>query len=250
MNAITRVLLCSAVMCFCIAQVRAQQTKYHFETGLNLGTLVYQGDLVESPFGSFKGTRPMFNVWIAKPFTPYLSWRANLTIGSLSADESKFTSPSWKQKRNFAFSTSLTEVSALLHFNLYGDNDKENYHTLTPYIMAGAGLSFLSINRDWSRLDTNAINYKSFPTNGLAIDSQHVLPRVLPVIPIGVGIKWMVNSTIAVNAEATMRVSFSDYIDGFSYAANPKRTDAYYGISLGVSFVLGGDGIKCPRVGK
>ena len=52
---------------------------------------------------------------------------------------------------------------------------------------------------------------------------------LLPVIPVGAGIKWMVTPCIAVNAEATLRISFSDYIDGFfSYAANPKRKDAYY----------------------
>ncbi|MDB5210110.1 MAG: thrombospondin type 3 repeat-containing protein, partial [Sediminibacterium sp.] len=75
-------------------------------------------------------------------------------------------------------------------------------------------------------------------------------PRTLLVIPVGGGVRWMVSPRIAVNAEALMRFSFSDYIDGFSYAANPKHNDGYYGLSLGVGFILGENGMKCPRVRK
>jgi hypothetical protein len=114
--------------------------------------------------------------------------------------------------------------------------------------MAGLGVSFLKVSRDWSRLDTAAFSYKSLPQNGLAIDSQHAAPRVVPVLPVGAGLKWMVNSRIAVNAEAVMRLTLSDYIDGFSYAANPARKDSYYAVSLGISFVLGGQWLKCPTV--
>jgi hypothetical protein len=249
MKAITRIVL-GTVMYLTVAQTHGQTNKYHFEGGINLGTLLYQGDLVQSPAGSFKGAKPMVQLWLGKPFTPYLSWRANLTMGSLSADESQFATPFWKQLRNFSFQTPVTELSGMLQLNLYGDNGKETYHTLTPYLMAGAGLGFLNVQRDWSRLDTTAFNYKSLSQNGLAIDSQHVLPRVLPLIPVGAGLRWMVTPRLALNAEVMMRFSFSDYIDGFSYAADPKRKDSYYGLSLGMSFVFGGDGVKCPRIQK
>ncbi|MDB5210996.1 MAG: thrombospondin type 3 repeat-containing protein, partial [Sediminibacterium sp.] len=142
MKTIARVVLCISIISFSSTPSRAQTEKYHFEAGINLGTLLYQGDLVESPLGSFKGAKPMINIWIAKPFTSYFSWRANLTVGSLSADESQFAAPSWKQTRNFAFSTPLTELSGLLQFNLNGDNGQASYHALTPYLLAGAGATF------------------------------------------------------------------------------------------------------------
>lgn len=250
MKAIVRLFFTLGVVVLSLSQSSAQLTKYQYEAGINIGTLLYQGDLVESPMGSFKGAKPMVNLWLAKPFTPYFSWRANLTIGSLSADESRFATPAWKQFRNFSFKTPVTEFSGMLVFNPYGDNGKDSYHTLTPYIMAGAGLSFLNVQRDWSDIDSTVINYKSMIQAGITQDSLHTLPGILPVIPIGAGVKWMVTPTIAVNAEATMRFSFSDYIDGFSYSANPKHKDAYYGILLGVSFILGGSGLKCPTVGR
>lgn len=236
-------------ICFTSLHVRAQYTRYRLEAGLNIGTLLYQGDLVESPFGSFKGARPMVNVWMGKAFTPYFGWRANLSVGSLSADESRFEEPSWKRYRNFAFRTPVTELSGLLVFNPYGDNGKSSYHTLTPYVMAGVGASFLNIRRDWSRLDSNS-TLKAAIQDGLTRDSLHALPSVLPVVPVGAGLRWRISPRIALNAEAMMRFSFSDYIDGFSYAANPRRKDGYYGLSLGISFLLGGSGVDCPVVPK
>jgi hypothetical protein len=247
MKSISKILLLIIVISISVSKSRAQLNSYHFEAGINIGTLLYQGDLIESTFGSFKGAKPMVNLWVAKPFTPHLSWRANLTFGSLSADESRFSSPSWKQDRNFAFSTPVTEITGMVVFNPYGDNGKQSYHTLTPYVMIGAGTSFLNTKRDWSRIDSNS-TLKSSIQAGLTRDSLQALPRVLPVIPVGAGLRWMVTPNIAVNAEATMRFAFTDYIDGFSYSANPKRKDAYYGISLGVSFLFGGNGVRCPVV--
>jgi len=232
------------------ARSNAQQQKYHFEAGIGLGTLLYQGDLVQSPLGSFKGAKPMAQLWLAKPFSPYFSWRANLTIGSISADESKFSTPFWKQLRNFSFSSPVTELSGMVQLNLYGDNGQDNYHTITPYLLAGAGISFLHIQRDWSRLDTTAFSSKSATQTGLGVDTLHSLPKALFVLPVGAGVRWAVTPTISVNAEAMMRFSFSDYIDGFSYAADSKQKDSYYGLSLGVSFMLGGNGVKCPRIKK
>jgi OOP family OmpA-OmpF porin len=249
MKSISKIVLLIIVVFFSISKSRAQGDQYHFEAGINIGTLLYQGDLIESPFGSFKGAKPMVNLWIAKPFNPYFSWRANLTIGSLSADESRFANPSWKRSRNFAFSTPLTELTGMVQFNPYGDNGKTSYHTLTPYLMIGAGAAFLNIKRDWSRVDSVS-GVKSSIQGGITRDSLQALPRVLPVIPIGAGLRWMVTPTIAVNAEAAMRFAFTDYIDGFSYSANPKRKDTYYGISLGISFLFGGSGLRCPVVPK
>ncbi len=248
MKSIARIVICCFVFAVSIVQTKAQQGNYHFEAGINAGTLIYQGDLVESYLGSFKGAKPMLQLWVSKPFSPYFSWRANITKGNISADESQFANPAWKQVRNFAFSSSVAEFSGMVQYNVYGDNGGDTYHLFTPYVMAGAGISFLNIKRDWSRLNTAAVDPKSSTIIGLGIDTLHSLPKVLPVIPVGLGVRWAVARNININAEATSRLSFSDYIDGFSYSANPKAKDGYYSLSLGVSFVLGGDGVRCPRI--
>jgi hypothetical protein len=240
----------SIVLLCCIAGVKlfAQSSAYLPEIGIGTGTFIYQGDLTHHQLGSFKSTKPMLQVWYAKPFTPYLSWRADLSIGSISADESRFSYPAWKQRRNFSFSSPVTEISGRLVYNLYGDNGKDTYHTITPYLMAGAGVSFLSVHRDWSRMDTTVFNSKSNTAAGLGIDTLQRPPSVQMVLPIGAGVRWAVNSAMSVHAEATYRFVFSDYLDGFSYAANKSARDGYYGISLGVSWALGNYSVRCPVV--
>ncbi|MES2005926.1 MAG: DUF6089 family protein [Bacteroidota bacterium] len=250
MNAIARVTLFFVLIAAPVSTLHAQKSPYQFEAGINLGTFVYQGDLVSSFMGTFKGTRPMVQLWVGKPFTPFLSWRANIAFGSLSADESQFSSPYWKQIRNFAFNTPVTEFTGLLQYNIYGDNGKETYHTLTPYLMGGLSITCLNIRRDWSKLDKTGIDPESPFLKGLTNDSLKILPGVLPVLPLGAGLRLQVSPRLAVNTEALFRFSLSDYIDGFSYAANPKAKDGYYSVSLGVSFSLGENGgsVRCPRI--
>lgn len=249
MKTTARMLLLTWIVCASCKISNAQTTHYRLEAGVNAGTLLYQGDLIESSLGSFKGAYPMANLWIAKPFNSYFSWRGNLTFGAMSADESRFANPSWKRSRNFKFSTPLTEITGMLVFNPYGDNGRQSYHALTPYAMIGAGASFINVSRDWSRVD-EASGVKSALQDGITKDSLHTPPHVLAALPVGLGVKWMVTSRLALNAEATMRFVFNDYLDGFSYAANPGRKDSYYGLSLGVSFLFGGTGVECPRVPK
>jgi hypothetical protein len=247
MKAILRKVVLPVVFFAVSVTVSAQKNHYHYEAGFNLGTLIYQGDLVVSDMGSFKGAAPMLQLWAGKPFSPYFSWRANLTFGSIDGDDARFATPFWKRYRNFNFHSPVTELSGVLQYNIYGDNDKDSYHTLTPYFFAGLGLTKLNIRRDWSRLDSS-VDGESYIRKGLVIDSLHKLPSVLAVLPVGAGLKWMVTPRLSLNAELGFRLTMTDYLDGFSYSANPKKKDAYYSVSLGLGFVLGSDGLKCPQV--
>lgn len=247
MNAIAKRLLLLLITSCSFVALQAQPGRYQYEIGINAGTFLYQGDLLRSKYGSFKAVGPVLQAWVGKPFSSYLSWRANLTIGSLQADESEFSSPSWKQLRNFSFHTPVTELSGIISYNLYGDNGKDDHHVLTPYLMAGFGLGFLQVTRDWSRLDTTLFNNKTTTQIGLGIDTVRKLPAVLPVIPLGAGVRWAITPRLSATAELLFRYTFTDYIDGFSYAADNRNKDTYYSLSLGLSWVLGSDGIRCPR---
>jgi opacity protein-like surface antigen len=250
MNMIRIRQFCILLACFAGLAGRAQSSAYLSEIGIGAGTFIYQGDLTHSQAGSLKGVKPMLQLWYARPFTSYLSWRADLSIGSIQSDESRFSYPSWKQSRNFSFSTPVTEISGRLVYNFYGDNGKDTYHTITPYLMAGAGMSFLKVQRDWSRMDTTLFNSKSATASGLGTDTLRRPPSLQIVLPVGAGVRWAVTPSMSVHAEATYRFVFSDYVDGFSYAANKSARDGYYGISLGVSWTLGNHAVRCPVVRK
>jgi len=226
----------------------AQLTSSKYEIGLQLGTLVYQGDLAKSAAGDFKLLKPSLGVYVGKTLDKYFALRANFLLGKLAADDSKYSAPAWKQMRNFNFNTTVAELSSTLVFNPLGENSNDNFHRLSPYVYAGAGVSFIKVRRDWSNLNRAAFDAKSEVITGLPLDSAHSLPKVIAVLPIGAGLRFAVNDQLSLNAEATYRFTTTDYLDGFKYAANPDRRDNYYGLSLGISYRFGG--YKCPKVGQ
>jgi hypothetical protein len=226
---------------YCAAQSRSS----NFEVGVNAGTLIYQGDLTPGAFGSLNTITPALGLYAAKSLNSYFSLRANFTVGKLSEDDALYSSPEWKQHRNFKFSTPLVELSGLLVFSPYGQS-VDNNRKLTPYVFAGAGASFLAISRNWSNVDTIIYDSKSTLMSGLALDIAHRTPHVVAVLPVGAGIRYTLNPQIDLSAEATYRLTSSDYLDGFKYAANPEKKDSYYGVSLGVIFKF--SNYKCPPV--
>jgi opacity protein-like surface antigen len=226
----------------------AQFTPSKWEIGINVGTLIYQGDLSESSFGYTNSLKPSVELWVSKSLDPYFSIRANLLQGSLGADESTYAAPAYRRHRNLSFNSPVTEVSAELVWDINGKTYSEGMRRFSPYLFAGAGFAILHVNRNWSRFDTTYFNSQSTASLGLGMDTLHKTPTFLPIIPVGIGLRYMVSDRIFINAEATYRITSSDYIDGFSYSANPDKNDHYYGLSLGVSYRFGWTGISCPRI--
>ncbi len=224
------------------------QNKSNYEVGINAGTLIYQGDLSNSALGSVKNLKPAIGVYVTKELDTYFSLRANLLYGKISEDESQYSSPSWKQLRNFKFSTSVTELSTVLVWNFLGDNGVKDYHMFSPYIFGGLGLSLLHVKRDWSGINSTVFDNKSSAIIGLGIDTLHATPTILPVIPVGIGLRYALSNKISIRAEATYRLTFSDYIDGFSQSTNPTTKDKYYGLSIGLGIKLFSNNYKCPTI--
>ena len=224
--------------------VQAQFVAGKNEIGLTIGATIYQGDLSPKAIGSVKTARPALGIHYNRIITNYWSFRANLNIGSLHGDESQFTSPEYMQFRNFNFSTRLTELSVMGVYNIHGNND--NFKKFSTYAFAGAGIGFIKVKRDYSRLDTAFFASNPKLVSGLATDSAAKLPRAIPVIPMGLGIKYAILPRISLIAEGTYRYTFTDYLDGFSYAANPKLKDSYYSVSVGAVFNFGKNKMDCP----
>lgn len=139
-------------------------------------------------------------------------------------------------------------MSTVLVWNILGKSADRDYRKLSPYVFAGAGITFLNVKRDWSKIDTTFFDSKSTAIVGLGRDTLQATPRILPIIPLGIGLKYAISDKIGIKGEATYRVAFSDYIDGFSYSAYPGANDKYYGVSIGISFNLGKNNYKCPTL--
>jgi opacity protein-like surface antigen len=229
---------------FCSSLLQAQspfESKY--EIGINAGTLIYQGDLTPSDFGSFKTPGLVVGLNGSRRLSNKFAARLDLSFGRLRGDDAKYNEPDWRQERALKFKTPVTEVAALLVWNALGTDRR-----LSPYLFAGLGYAFLKIDRDYSRF-----NYAYFADQGLGEELQrdidHDLPRSEFMVPVGVGVRYALTEKLGLNVESAYRHISTDYLDGFSRAGNPSRDDAYFKFSLGLSYQLGRkDPLDCPTV--
>ncbi len=230
---------------FCAA---AQQAKPVYELGVNLGFLVYQGDLTPRRFGALETQKFALGFSGAKLLSSSFAIRGNLLFGKLKGDDARYEQPEWRRQRNFYFSSPVTELSVLLAWSPLQTNYVDK--GLSPYLFAGAGLSFLKIKRDQSRINPDYFlpELAEFWA-GLSADSARALPRAIPVLPAGAGIKYFFRSNWALQAETAYRFSTTDYLDGFSQSANPGKRDHYFNYSVGLIYRGGNNKrLGCPVI--
>ena len=216
-----------------------------YELGLNIGGYIYQGDLTPHRFGSIETIKPGIGISGTRIISRAFSARLLFNIAKLKGDEAIYKNSDYRPQRAFAFTTPVKELSLLLHWNILKSNYDER--KFEPYLFAGAGLSFVKINRDYSRLDAAMFGDGSEVATGLAADLATRTPRTIPVLPVGAGLRYNLSDRIALNTEASYRLMRTDYLDGFSKAANPKLKDHYSSITIGAAYKFGKkDKYGCP----
>jgi opacity protein-like surface antigen len=226
----------------------AQTNIPKFQFGAGIGTFVYMGDLTPSSLGSYKTLKPALNVFASKLFSPSFALRAGLTIGKLKGDDAKYDQPDYRQQRNFNFTSPVTEISGLAEWNILGRN--YSGRGFSPYLFGGIGYSFLKIRRDWSNLNLLYFGTESELVTGLTTDAQQSLPKGLLVFPVGAGARYYLSDKIGISAETSYRLMSTDYLDGFSQAANPAKNDHYHSYTIGVVYRLGKKNtLDCPVIG-
>lgn len=236
------------IMAF-VSPAEAQVFRPKYEYGLSLGTLLYQGDLTPERFGAARTMKFAWSLSAARILSPALTIKGQFLRGRLKGDDSKYASPEYRQQRNFNFTSPVTELSLQLVYNPLGKNDADK--GFAPYLFAGGGLAFLNIKRNWQSINGEYFSTETAANvwNGLAIDTAKSLPKMIPVIPAGAGLRYYINTHWSVNAETSYRLSYTDYIDGFSQSVNPKLNDHYVSYTIGVVYRSGKyDRLNCPKV--
>lgn len=225
----------------------AQSKLSKYEVGLSGGIFVYQGDLTPEPLGAYKTLKLQLALHVYRIFSPSFAVRLNFNRGKLYGDDAKYNNPDWRQQRNFKFTTPVTEISAQGVWSFLAPK----LPRLSPYIFAGAGFSFVNIKRDFSNLNTTVFGDGTEVQQGLAIDVEKKLPKIIPLVPVGAGLRYLLNNRFSAMAETTYRLSFTDYLDGFSQAANPKKNDHYLSHSIGVVYSFNNNQnnkeLGCPK---
>jgi hypothetical protein len=228
-------------------KVYSQSALTNLELGGSIGTFIYQGDLAPSHIGSVRTQKLGFNLFANKILNSSFSLRTDLAIGKLKGDDAKYSNPDYRQQRNFNFTSPVVEISEQLIWNPL----RKNYDSkgFTPYLFTGVGLSFLKIKRDWSKFNGEYFADAPEVLNGLSADSRHKLPTGIAVIPVGIGIRYSLSPKISVSAETSYRFISTDYLDGFSRAADPGKGDNYYSNSIGIIYRFGiTNKLDCPVI--
>ncbi len=242
-------IMISLLMIGAASSAYAQPDLSKWQVGINGGVLIYQGDLTPSQFGSYKTMKIGFGAYVSRILSPSFILRTNLALGRLKGDDAKYSNPDWRQQRNFNFTSPVTEVSELLVWNVFKNNSNEVGKRFSPYLFGGAGISFIRVKRDYSNLNLAYFGEGSDLETGLATDIATNTPRKILVLPVGAGVEYYLTPNIALTAETNFRYTFTDYLDGFSHAADPEKKDYYHSHTIGLVYKFGTKNtLACPAM--
>lgn len=214
-----------------------------YEIGINIGTGLYEGDLAPTLLSPYKSPALFLGFSGSKKLTNAFAVQADLSFGKVKADDANYSNPAYRQQRNFNFKTRVIELSASIFWSPLARE-----RILTPYLFAGVGVSFLKVKRDYSNLNAEYFSNDPAIREGLPEDIAHKLPKVIPVLPVGAGLCYSLTKKIALNFQTSYRLMSTDYLDGFSKAANPSKKDHYYTHTVGLIYSFGKKNtLACPK---
>lgn len=209
-----------------LAPLTKAQTMW--EVGLFTGLSAYSGDINPTVTPRLKDITPSLGLMARTNFSRRLGLRASFTYLVLKGDDSNFDS---RKSRDFDFNTRLFELGILGEWEPLGN---EHYYSdaagnvilnrlISPYLFGGVGLI-------GGRLNTNFSNYKGSNENtisGIKKDKAFGNSLAGVSLPLGAGVKFNFSKVFSIALEGSMRMSFTDYLDGISYSASTEGKDFY-----------------------
>lgn len=222
--------------------VRAQRWKFRrYEVGLGMGSVQVFGDIggtasQENWFGlkdiKFDETKLGFVSHARYKMNPKSSIRANLNLGF-----GKGTDEDSRNDRGRAYNTTLIEFSGQYEYYFLPEDKQyrsaamysrrgmvNNYSMLGAYVFAGAGVTYAISSHADAPVGPN--------------DDYRPGGNIVPVIPLGVGVKYILNERNFLNAELGYRIGLTDYIEGFKQTEASKFTDVYYFLTISYYYRL------------
>jgi len=246
-----RAFLASCLFIFSFLNANSQSSLIpKYEIGIHLGTFIYQGDLTPNDLGAFNTMKFGFGFSATRNINSLYAIRFQFLRGSLKGDDATYDNPAWRQQRNLNFKTPVTELSLQVVRNIIGLIPNEaGIINFSPYVFAGLSYSFLKIKRDWSNFDYSHFAGETAVINGLTEDINHKIPKGIFSIPIGFGVRYGITEKLSFSLEGTYRILDTDYLDGFSQAANPDKNDHYHTLMAGLIYSFGQrNRFDCPKI--
>lgn len=200
-----------------------------WEIGLGLGGTTYTGDIVRTY--RFLDNRPAGMAFVRYNLNNSFSVRAAGMVGSLQAEDRDNPVDLVAETRNASFKRLALEGTVTVEYHFLDYKSEKSLVNYSPYLFAGAGMA-------------------AFTNKG----PEGTYNRMQPVIPVGLGFKYLINPNWTLGVEFGARKTFFDYIDeisggeqirksGFQFG-NAHDNDWYYflGFTLSYTFYQ----VPCP----
>jgi outer membrane protein OmpA-like peptidoglycan-associated protein/opacity protein-like surface antigen len=227
-----------------------------WELGGFIGASQYQGDLQKADLKELNLANGLF---VRYHINDNIALRGGFSYGKLTGDDRNYTDEVGRLARGFNFKSPARELALLVEYDILGKKrytnlDKGKFNKIiSPYLFAGAGFVNISPEVEFSKATTNANKLD------IASDEAKKTKKGNFTMPLGLGFKMDISKFWTVGLEAGLRLTFSDYIDGVSLSADPKKKDTYAMGGLVLSYRIpfvkdtDGDGIgdevdACPEI--
>lgn len=168
-------------------------------------------------------TRPALFFGYRYEFNNVFKLRSNLTWGILSGDD-KYTDEPYRNGRNLNFRSGIVELNLLGEFylvknkrsNLYrlrGVNNR-GFYGIEAYLFGGIGVMYFNPK---AKYDGKWVALQPIGTEGQGLEGEDdKYNRVTVTMPYGIGFQKVLSRFFTVGIEASMRMTFTDYIDDVS----------------------------------
>lgn len=211
------------------AQQRATLTNKS-EIGGGIGTFNYSGDLVRVYNPAFSSLA--LTAFYRNNISSVVSFRAGLTGGKLRANDNKHPIDAFGTARGYSFNITVIEASTVFEYHFLDWRDSKRKLRFTPYLMGGLVMFGMS----------------GFPEKNAEFSSVQL------GIPLGGGVKYVLNPNWYLAFEVGARRTFFDYLDNISdndvtlknyQYGNRFDNDAYFFMGLTITRTF--YDIPCPR---
>ena len=204
-----------------------------WEGGVFAGMAVYSGDINPTLTPRLRDFTPSLGLIARTNLSNRMGFRGGITYLKLQGDDDHYAG---RESRDFDFSTDIVELSVLGEWEPFGSN---RYYTdaagnvnmdklISPYLYAGVGLLGGVLNTNFSNYTGNSEDIKA----GIQKDRAYGNSLLGVSIPVGLGMKFDISEGFTVALEGCVRASFTDYLDGISFAAGPDAKDIYMNLGI------------------
>ncbi len=176
------------------------------EVGVLGGGSYYMGEL--NPGKQFLFTQPAFGGIVRWNLDDRWAVKLSALRGKLEGDDAV---SKVNEMRNLRFTSSLTEISAVIEFNFFPYFTGSNITYFSPYLFVGPGFFFFNPKAEFQG---ETVSLRDMGTEGQKKGNSYSLSGFAAVF--GMGLKYSINNRLGLGLEWGLRKTFTDYIDDIS----------------------------------